>query len=113
LSEEKQAKLIKYWGQEKARKERELAEQLTEQESQGKEYEKELEIAKFHEERGKIKCECWQCSEQKARAKEVKEQMLNNDDNKTDKVECSECGKMVKELDEESEICKSCKKKYE
>ncbi|CAH1761631.1 3624_t:CDS:10 [Entrophospora sp. SA101] len=38
---------------EKARQEKELANQLTEQANQGKTHEKDIEIAKFHEERGK------------------------------------------------------------
>jgi len=38
----------------------------------GKEYEKEIEMAKFHQERGKIKCQCWECEEEKAIHKEVK-----------------------------------------
>ncbi|CAJ0635376.1 4698_t:CDS:2 [Entrophospora sp. SA101] len=40
-------------GREKARQEKELANQLTEQANQGKTHEKDIEIAKFHEERGK------------------------------------------------------------
>ena len=38
--------------------EQELAQQLAEQEQRGQLLEKELELAKFHEESGKIKCEC-------------------------------------------------------
>ncbi|CAJ0834740.1 2265_t:CDS:2 [Entrophospora sp. SA101] len=41
---------------EKARQEKELANQLTEQANQGKTHEKDIEIAKFHEERGKKGC---------------------------------------------------------
>ena len=62
LSEKEQSKLIKYWGREKERKEQELADKLVKQEKAGEIHEKELELAKFHEERGKRKCECWQCA---------------------------------------------------
>lgn len=51
MSEKAKSKLIKYWGREKVRKEQELTEKLAEQEKQGESYEKELELAKFHEER--------------------------------------------------------------
>ncbi|CAI2196561.1 5833_t:CDS:2 [Funneliformis geosporum] len=45
------------------------AEQL---EKQSQEYLKDIELAKFHEERGKIKCECYQCETQKEVQEEVK-----------------------------------------
>lgn len=112
LSEKQQAKLIKYWAQEKVRKEKELTEQLTEQENQGKEYEKEIELAKFHEERGKVNCECYYCENKKTIQGEIKEQMLNNQKQKQ-KEQCPECQKWVKELDEENGMCRKCVKKYE
>lgn len=76
LSLEQQAKLIKYWSREKARQEQNLADKLTEQEKQSKTYEKDLELAKFHEERGKIKCECWQCKKQRELQTEIKKGMF-------------------------------------
>jgi len=41
-------------------------------EKQSQEYLKDIELAKFHEERGKIKCECYDCEEQKEIQKEIK-----------------------------------------
>jgi len=92
------------------------AEQL---EKQSQEYLKEIESAKFHEERGKIKCECYRCVESKRIQGEIKEKLKKEMDdydqkNKaSDKEQCSECKKWFKELDEEAGVCKSCKKKYE
>ena len=112
LSEKEQSKLIKYWAREKARKEQELADKLAEQEKAGEIHEKELELAKFHEERGKIKCECWQCSKQKEIQAEIKEQMANDYVEKG-KEQCPECKQWVAELDEESGVCGKCVKKFE
>jgi len=114
LSEKEQSKLIKYWGLEKARKEQELADKLAEQEKQGETLEKELELAKFHEERGKIKCECWQCTKQKEIQAEIKEQILSDYEEKESKKEqCLECKKWVAELDEENGVYEKCLKKFE
>lgn len=66
ISEEQQQKLIKYWGREKARIENGYIDTEEQLERQSQEYLKEIELAKFHEERGKKGCECWQCEEQKA-----------------------------------------------
>jgi len=40
-------------------------------EKQGDSYIKEIERAKFHEERGKINCECYACEEQKKIRSEI------------------------------------------
>ncbi|CAH1757464.1 10412_t:CDS:2 [Entrophospora sp. SA101] len=95
---------------EKARQEKELANKLAEQENQGKTHEKDIEIAKYHEERGKIKCDCWQCAESKKLQAEIKEE--TTEEEKAEKSKCSECGKMVKKLDEENGVCKKCLKEY-
>ncbi|CAH1763246.1 3356_t:CDS:2, partial [Entrophospora sp. SA101] len=93
---------------EKVRKENELTTKLEEQEKQGKSYEKEIELAKFHEERGKIKCDCYSCEAQKEIQTEVKvkikKEMADYDcqSGVSDKEQCPECKKWVKELDEES-----------
>ncbi|CAJ0825407.1 7664_t:CDS:2 [Entrophospora sp. SA101] len=97
-------------GREKARQEKELANKLAEQENQGKTHEKDIEIAKYHEERGKIKCDCWQCAESKKLQAEIKEE--TTEEEKAEKSKCSECGKMVKKLDEENGVCKKCLKEY-
>jgi len=65
---------------------------------QGKTYEKEIELAKFHEERGKIKCECYACAEQKKIRSEVIEERNKiiadyEKEQKTDKEQCPECKK--------------------
>ena len=111
LDYDQQQKLIRYWGYEKARIENNFLTTAEQLEKQSQAYLKELERAKFHEERGKVKCECWQCAESKRIQGEIKAQLFKED--KTKKEQCPECKKRFKELDEESGICKSCKKKYE
>ena len=113
LSEEEKSKLIKYLARENARKEQDLTDKLADQERIGETLEKELDLAKFHEERGKIKCSCYDCENKKEIQAEIKEKMLNGDERKLEKEQCSECQKWVKKVDEENEICKSCVKKYE
>ena len=110
LTEEKQAKLIKYLAREKVHQEQELANKLAEQEQKAKAFEPEIELAKFHEERGKIKCQCWKCEERKR----IQDQIMNElfEEDKEEQLECSDCGKIVKELDEENDICKSCMRNY-
>ena len=79
------------------RKENSLAEALEQQEQTSKDYEKELELAKFHEERGKVKCECWSCEEKKQIQAEVKAEQKKIVDNydqgqkATEKEQCPEC----------------------
>ena len=80
-----------------------INEGLAEISKKGEGLEKEIEIAKFHEERGKIKCECWQCAVNKPQAEEKTE----------GKQQCSDCGKWVKNLDEENGVCKSCLSSYQ
>jgi len=76
------------------------AEQL---EKQSQEYLKEIELAKFHEERGKIKCSCYDCEgKKKTRNKIIKEFKELEE-----KGECFVCGKS-KKLDEETGACKKC-----
>lgn len=111
LSAKEQARLIKHWGREKARSEQELTNALIQLERQGEAEEKELEMAKFHEERGRKNCHCWQCSEQ-AKLKTELAQELTREEPKA-KEQCPDCGKWVKALDEENDICKSCLKNYQ
>ena len=113
LNEQEKEKLIKYWGQEKARKEQELANNLTEQEQQGQLWEKELELAKFHEERGKINCACYDCENRKEIHGEIKEKMADNEGKESKKEQCSECKQWVKKIDEENGLCGGCLKKFE
>lgn len=116
LSGEEQQRLIKYWGYEKARAENNLITTAKQLEQQSKEYLKEIERAKFHEERGKIKCSCGWCEQEAIIHKEVKKKIKKEQAEKelddywgggNEKEECPECGKL-KILDEESGVCKSC-----
>ncbi|CAJ0760357.1 4524_t:CDS:10 [Entrophospora sp. SA101] len=97
---------------EKARIENGYIDEAERLEKQSQQYLKELELAKFHEERGKIKCDCYSCAEQKTRQKEAQEQILSDYDTENkekQKIECPECGKL-RVLDEEAGVCKSCVK---
>ena len=118
LDSDQQQKLIRYWGYEKARIENNFIDTAEQLEKQSQSYLKEIELAKFHEERGKDKCPCYRCAESKRIQGEViKERKKIIDEyekeQKADKEQCPECKKWVKELAEESGVCKSCKKKYE
>ncbi|CAJ0751898.1 12788_t:CDS:1, partial [Entrophospora sp. SA101] len=84
---------------EKAQKENELKGALEAKNKQGESYEKEIEIVKFHEERGKIKCSCYDCKAKKEIKNQIQREMLGGPEKK---VECPECGKRVKVLDEEN-----------
>ena len=112
LNEKEQSKLIKYWTREKARKEQDLTDKLAEQEQQGETLEKELDLAKFHEERGKINCSCYDCENKKEIQGEIKEKMLNGEAKKLEKEQCTECKKWVKKVDEENGVCGGCLRKY-
>jgi len=72
LDQEQQDRLIKYWGYEKARIENNYLTTAEELERKSQEYLKEIELAKFHEERGKVKCPCYQCQESKRIQGEIK-----------------------------------------
>jgi len=111
LDYDQQQKLTRYWGYEKARIENGYIDTAEQLETQSQTYLKDLESVKFHEQRGKIKCECYRCAESQRIQGEIKKELFKED--KTEKEQCPECKKWVKELDEESEVCKSCKKKYE
>ena len=59
----------------------------------------EIELAKFHEERGKIKCECYQYAESKKIRSEViqeRKKIIADYEKKADKERCPECQKWVK-----------------
>jgi hypothetical protein len=87
-------------------------------EKQSQQYLKELELAKFHEQRGKVKCPCYQCQEQKEIQKEVKTKInkelkeLEEQEADNEKGECNQCGK-IRILDEENGLCKKCVSQYE
>lgn len=123
LDYDEQQRLIRYWGYEKARVENNYIEEEERLEKQSREYLKAIELAKFHEERGKKGCKCWQCEQKATIQKEVKAKIKKEleETEKTvdsywggisEKEQCPECNKWVKELDEEAGTCRSCKRKY-
>ena len=118
LDYDQQQRVIKYWGYEKVRIENGYLDEEERLERQSNNYLKEIERAKFHEERGKINCDCWDCETKKEIQAEIKaerEKIIADyeKEQKADKEQCPECQKWVKELDEEAGVCKGCKKKYE
>ena len=121
LDYEQQQRLINYWGYEKARQENNLL-TLTEQlEQQSEEYLKERERAKFHEERGKVKCSCSDCAtkqEIRAELKAEREKIIADYEQKQKaekekpilvEGECANCYQ-YKKVDAESGLCKKCMK---
>jgi len=68
-------------------------------EKQSQEYLKEIELAKFHEERGKKGCKCWQCEQKAVIQKEIKGKMdkelkeLEKQEADNEKGKCVMCGK--------------------
>jgi len=113
LTEEEKDRLIRYWANEKARIEKGYLDTAEEIEKEGKEFFNEIELAKFHEERGKIKCPCYSCEGAKeAKAKIAKEQkQLEKQEVEKERGNCLMCGK-IRMLDEEG-VCKSCSAEYE
>ena len=82
---------------------------------QSQEYLKEIELAKFHEERGKKGCKCWQCEQKAVIQKAVKAKInkeLKEKETDNEKSECNQCGK-IRVLDEENGVCKKCVSQYE
>lgn len=127
LDYDEQQRLIKYWGYEKARIENGYIDEVERLEKQGDSYYKDIEMAKYHEERGKIKCGCWQCEAKQEVQKEVKaerkkiikdyeeEQKKSGEmGEKTEwiKGECANCGE-YKKVDSDSGICGKCDKEQE
>jgi hypothetical protein len=112
LNPEQQEKLIRYWSYEKARIKNNLLTTAEQLEKQSQEYLKEIELAKFHEERGKIKCKCYSCSESQRLQSEIKEQLLKDDQPEKSLMvesECANCGE-YKKVEEETGLCKKCGK---
>jgi len=68
-------------------------------EKQSQFYLKELERAKFHEERGKVNCPCYDCEAKKEIRAEIKAKLNKEMDNydqrnkASDKEQCPECRK--------------------
>jgi hypothetical protein len=89
-----------------------LLTELEKQEIQSKQYQQEIELAKFHEERGKLNCNCYSCEEKKVIHKEIKAKVFVYS-KKYNKEQCPQCKKFFKELDEENGICAKCLNQYE
>jgi len=71
LTDDQQQHLIKYWSRERVRKEKNLATALEQQTQAAQQYEKEIQRAKYHEERGKENCHCSYCEQKRALRAEV------------------------------------------
>ncbi len=97
-----------------------LVANLEEIEKQGLRDEKEIERAKFHEERGKVGCDCWLCQQQKEAQKELavkkerEREVFLKEGEEDDLVKCVECMRKVKksQRDEEADACKRCAREF-
>ncbi|WNE40279.1 MAG: hypothetical protein GBAus27B_000346 [Mycoplasmataceae bacterium] len=78
---DEQQKLIRYWGYEKSRQEQNYLAKEEKLTQQSQSYLKEIELAKFHEERGKIKCSCYDCSEKKKIQNEISKEFIHKNKN--------------------------------
>ena len=72
-----------------------MANQLEQQELRANAFLPEMEMKIFHEERGKINCACWQCSELRAEREKKKQEFAETSQPK-ELEQCGECGQMVK-----------------
>ena len=80
-------RLIEYWAREKIVRKSGLTYFYDCQNQQAQSQEKIIEIAKYHEERGKIKCKCWQCAEKKRIRKEI-ERQWDREEAKSEERDC-------------------------
>jgi hypothetical protein len=67
-------------------------------------------MAKFHEERGKIKCACWQCQGQKEMREEMKKERKEQESKENKELaSCAGCDKefRINRINEEG-LCKKC-----
>ena len=120
LTDEEQQRLIRYWGYEKVRVENGYLDEEERLEKQSQEYLKEIELTKFHEERGKKGCLCYQCEEKKRIQTEIKQErekiITDYDKEQTEETELikSECGNcyQYKKVDSETGLCKKCSREY-
>jgi len=110
LTPEQQEKLIRYWSYEKARIENNYLTTAEELERKSQQYLKEIELAKFHEERGKVKFPCYSCSESRRLQNEIKpEQKKKLAEKQAEETEneCGNCGE-YKKVDTDSGLCRKC-----
>jgi len=80
-------------------------------ERQSKEYLKDIERAKYHEELGKEHCQCSYCEEQKKIRAKVKAERKKQAKSEQKPImvegECSNCFQ-YKKVDSESGLCRKC-----
>jgi hypothetical protein len=120
LDYDEQQKLIRYWGYEKARIENNLLTTAEQLEKQSQEYLKDIELAKFHEQRGKMNCPCYDCESKKEIQAEIKaerekiiadyeKEQKKQGDYETEWVKgnCYNCGEL-KKVNSDSGLCKKC-----
>lgn len=120
LDYDEQQRLIRYWGYEKARVENGYLDEAERLERQSQSYLKDIESAKFHEERGKENCQCSYCEEQRKIRKEVikerekiideyeKEQKKQGDyETEWVKGDCYNCEE-TRKVNSDSGLCKKC-----
>ena len=110
LTPEQQEKLIRYWSYEKARIENNLLTTAEQLEKQSQEHLKDIESAKFHEERGKVNCPCYSCLERQRLQSEIKpaqKKKLAEKQAEETENECVNCGE-YKKVDSDSGLCRKC-----
>jgi hypothetical protein len=129
LDYDEKQKLIRYWGYEKARVENSYIDTEERLERQSNDYLKEIERAKFHEERGKINCDCSQCQfereihnevkakikkEKKAAAKWWADYHQENEKSEAEyiRADCANCYE-EKRVSVESGLCRKCEREAE
>ncbi|WNE40185.1 MAG: hypothetical protein GBAus27B_000252 [Mycoplasmataceae bacterium] len=100
LSDEEQQRLIKYWGKEKARIENGFIAENERLEIQGKQHQQEIELAKFHEQKGIESClkgnnPCYSCEERKIIQQEIKSKVFGYA-KQSNKEQCPECGNSLR-----------------
>jgi len=118
LDAEKQTKLIKYWAREKVLNSEVNAWGWEMREKKASELEKEIALAKFHEERGKENCSCSDCQERQEIRREVKreydEYWQEKEPTENERVEsdCGNCGER-KKVSVDSGLCRKCERAEE
>ncbi|KLL05463.1 MAG: hypothetical protein MRERV_1c162 [Mycoplasmataceae bacterium RV_VA103A] len=125
LDYDQQQKLIRYWAYEKARIENGYIDTAEQLERQSKEYLKDIERAKRHEELGKEYCKCSYCELEKQLRNEVaaerkkiiddyEKEQKKSGENEAKKVR-ADCGNCYenKKVDPETGLCEKCEKEKE
>lgn len=111
LSDKQQKKLITYWSQERLRTKLDLLTETEKLDQQSIPYQQEVELLKFHEQRGKVNCDCYNCVESKEIEASVEKKLLSKVKVEKLRAECPECSS-IRVLDEEEGVCKACLKNY-